>query len=452
MSSEALAVATAPADEVVLKVRGLSKCYAIYDEPKDRLKQQMLSPLRRLAGLTTRDYHREFWALRDVSFDVRRGETVGIVGKNGSGKSTLLHLIVGTHEPTAGTVEVAGRITALLELGSGFNPLFTGRENVYLNAAILGMDRAETDSRFDEIAAFADIGAFMDQPVNTYSSGMYVRLAFAVQVCLEPDILVVDEALAVGDAYFVHRCFNRIRRMKEQGRTILFVSHDTGSVNNLCDRALWLHDGRLRGEGPPDQITAQYRADLFALPWKPAEAQAQPVVAETSPATGTREAAEAHVPNVDRRMGGRETEILGVALYDAASRRPVADARPDQELRLRISCANRSLAPGVPLIMGFVVTSARGEELFGVNSRMLEATTPAPAVGAVTTVSIRFRLPNLHRGHYAITVAVATAAEGGAVVIHDRIENALVFHMGNDAEVVGLMRIPATIVTEEAAE
>src|SRR6185437_5628846 len=278
-----------------------------------RLRQSIMPHVQKLAGRPPKRYFREFWALQDVSFEVRRGETVGIVGKNGAGKSTLLQLIVGTRAPTSGTVDVAGRVTALLELGSGFNPLFTGRDNVYVNAAILGIPKEEVDRRFDEIAAFADIGIFMDQNVSTYSSGMYVRLAFAVQVCLDPDILVVDEALAVGDAYFVHRCFHRIRRLKEQGKTILFVSHDTGTVNNICDRAIWIDEGRLRAEGKPDEVTARYRADLFRLEMNDEVVEsARPEARAANPGAQP----ETVVPNSDRRMGSRRCRILGIGLYD----------------------------------------------------------------------------------------------------------------------------------------
>lgn len=197
-------------EEIVVHVESVSKRYEIYEAPRDRMKQFILPRLQRAAGLAAREYFREFWALRDVGFDVRRGEAVGILGRNGSGKSTLLQIVTGTLAPTLGSVAVKGRIAALLELGSGFNPDFTGRENVYLNASLLGFSRDEIDRKFDAIAAFADIGDHLDQPVKTYSSGMLVRLAFAVQVQVEPDILIVDEALAVGDALFQKRCFQRI--------------------------------------------------------------------------------------------------------------------------------------------------------------------------------------------------------------------------------------------------
>jgi len=432
---------------VAIRVRNLSKRYEIYDDPKDRLRQSIVPRLQRLAGLRQKQYYRDFWALNDVSFDVRKGETVGIVGKNGAGKSTLLHLIVGTHAPTAGTVEVDGRVTSLLELGSGFHPMFTGRENVYMNAAILGMGREEVDRRFDEIARFADIGLFMEQPVNTYSSGMYVRLAFAVQVCLDPDILVVDEALAVGDAYFVHRCFHRIRRMKEQGKTILFVSHDTGSVNNLCDRAIWIQDGRLRMEGKPDAVTASYRANLFGLQMKAGASAMDSAPQPVSPPSG-RLPLEVVVPNSDRRMGSQGCRIMGVGLYDVEGRQGVTAVRPGGDMTIRISLTNESVTPPTPLIVGYELFTPRGENLGGLNTLMAGFELAAPKIGEAFTIVAKVTLPFLRPGHYAITPAIATHLDG-QVVIEDRIENALVFEVLAEKDVGGSWMLLATKFSRE---
>ncbi|MDB5799499.1 MAG: putative transporter, ATP-binding component [Rhodocyclales bacterium] len=238
---------------IAIQVDALSKCYQIYDKPQDRLFQML--------GRNRKQY-REFWALRNISLDIRRGETVGIIGQNGSGKSTLLQMICGTVTPSGGTVQTHGRIAALLELGSGFNFEFTGRENVYLNGALLGLRAEEIDARFDEIADFAGIGDFMEQPVKTYSSGMTVRLAFAVSVCVEPEILVVDEALAVGDASFQFKCLNRLAALTEQGTTLLFVSHDLNMVRRFCNRVVYLRLGEVRAVGAPDEIAELYMLDL----------------------------------------------------------------------------------------------------------------------------------------------------------------------------------------------
>ena len=245
--------------EIAIKVENLNKCYQIYDQPRDRLKQFILPRLQRLAGREISQYYREFWALNDISFEVKKGESVGIVGRNGSGKSTLLQIITGTLYPTSGSVRTNGRIAALLELGSGFNPDFTGVENVYLNGALLGFSTAQIDEKFDAIAAFADIGQHLNQPVKTYSSGMLLRLAFAVQVQVEPEILIVDEALAVGDALFQKRCFQRIEKLVSDGTTLLFVSHDQESVRTLTNRALLLNKGRAVAWGLSSEVVLEYR-------------------------------------------------------------------------------------------------------------------------------------------------------------------------------------------------
>jgi len=251
-------------DVIAIRVRDLGKSYQIYDRPQDRLKQSLMPRLRGLLGKSTPNYYREFWALRDVTFDVRKGETIGVIGRNGSGKSTLLQIICGTLTPTTGTVETSGRVAALLELGAGFNPEFTGRENVYLNGSVLGLSRDEIDARFDVIAAFADIGEFLEQPVKTYSSGMVVRLGFAVAINVDPEILIVDEALAVGDELFQRKCFSRIETIKRNGATVLFVSHSGSAVVELCDYAILLDDGERLATGRPKHIVGRYQKLLYA--------------------------------------------------------------------------------------------------------------------------------------------------------------------------------------------
>lgn len=249
-----------------IRVDQVSKHYTMYGRPEDRFKQMIVPRAQRLLGRTPRQYFRNFAALHDISFEVGRGETVGIIGRNGSGKSTLLQIICGTLQPTSGSVEVNGRIAALLELGAGFNPEFTGRENVFLNASILGVPRQEMEWRFDDIARFADIGPFLDQPVKTYSSGMYVRLAFATAINVDPDILVVDEALSVGDEAFQRKCFARIEEIKDKGGTILFVSHGAQTIVQLCTRAILIDAGEKVLEGRPKTVVGQYQRLINAQP------------------------------------------------------------------------------------------------------------------------------------------------------------------------------------------
>ena len=253
------------APEPAILVEGVAKCYQIYARPQDRLRQAVLPRVREHLGFAPKQYFSEFWALRDVGFRIGRGETVAIIGKNGSGKSTLLQVICGTLTPTAGEVRVNGRIAALLELGSGFNPEFTGRENVYLNGSVLGLTRAQVDERFEAITAFADIGEFIDQPVKTYSSGMYVRLAFAVIANVDADVLVVDEALAVGDVFFAQKCMRFLRQFQEGGGTLVFVSHSSAAVVNLCRRAIWLEKGQVVMDGPAKDVSEAYHAKSYGM-------------------------------------------------------------------------------------------------------------------------------------------------------------------------------------------
>lgn len=239
-------------------ISSLGKSYQLYDSPRDRLKQFVVPRLQRIVGRTPKQYFRDFWALKDITFEVKKGEAVGIIGRNGAGKSTLLQLICGTLSPTTGSVVVNGTVAALLELGSGFNPDFTGRENVYTNASVLGLSRDETDNKFDEIAAFADIGDVLDQPTKHYSSGMLMRLAFAVNACVDPEILIVDEALGVGDAPFQSKCFKRLRQLIDDGTSILFVSHDISTVRSICRNALWLKNGRTESWGNAMEVAKEY--------------------------------------------------------------------------------------------------------------------------------------------------------------------------------------------------
>lgn len=341
--------------EMAIRVEGVSKCYNIYDRPQDRLKQFVLPRLRRMAGGDERQYFREFWALRDIDFSVKKGEAVGIVGRNGSGKSTLLQLITGTLTPTTGSIERHGRIGALLELGSGFNPEFTGRENVYLNGSLLGLSSREVTEKFDDIAAFADIGAHIDQPVKTYSSGMLVRLAFALQVQVEPDILIVDEALAVGDWLFQKRCFQRLEKLTAQGTTLLFVSHDQESVRTLTNRALLLNNGRAISWGLSSDVVREYRrllhdeeANYFS---KTAEAKAVEDRGAES-AKPVPEAAEPESAQDPARLSGEPSDDSPLAFGDGgvvATGVQILDSRgepctlfyPGDEIRIRLDCLVR---------------------------------------------------------------------------------------------------------------
>ncbi len=363
--------------DIVVSVRGVGKCYGIYTRPLDRLKQTLWRGRRR--------FHREFWALRNISFDVRRGEAVGIIGRNGSGKSTLLQILAGTLRPTEGQVEIHGRVAALLELGSGFNPEFTGRENVYLNGAIFGLSRQEVSERFDAIAGFADIGSFLDQPVKTYSTGMVVRLAFAVQVQLMPDILIVDEALSVGDALFQKRCFQRIEELRENGVTLLFVSHDQETVRTLTNRALLLENGEPRVLGTSAEVVLEYRRLLHEAEKKyydemirtkvvqrPPRPEPPPAPAETAvasaPVTADEPAApapETSEPALKRSdvfsFGDLDAEVVACNVLDE-NRNISTVFHPGEQIRIQIQVRlNRDMSH---LNVGFRLRSKEGVKMY----------------------------------------------------------------------------------------
>ena len=291
--------------EIAIKVENLSKCYQIYAQPHDRLKQSIYPRLQGLIGKQRTQYFREFWAVKDVSFEIKKGETVGIIGRNGSGKSTLLQMICGTLNPTSGSIQTNGRIAALLELGSGFNPEFTGRENVYMNAAIFGLSREEIEAKYGEIVAFADIGDFIDQPVKTYSSGMYARLAFAASIFVDPDILVVDEILAVGDAPFQAKCVQAFHRLRDNGCSILLVSHDAYMIRSFCQRALYLRKGEFMGFGESSMIVDRYNLEVetaLASTQKRTEGDIPVVAAHSADFTGLGLFRIPEVELLDKRM------------------------------------------------------------------------------------------------------------------------------------------------------
>jgi lipopolysaccharide transport system ATP-binding protein len=414
-------------DEPVLHVRGVGKMYRIYDRPQDRLKQMLLWRLGR-------SYGREFWALRNVSFTVARGEAIGIIGRNGSGKSTLLQLIAGTLALTEGEVALAGRIAALLELGSGFNPEFTGRENVYLNGSILGFSQQQIAERFAEIEAFADIGAFIDQPVKTYSSGMVVRLAFAVQAVVPKEVLIVDEALAVGDEAFQRKCMRVLERFREDGGTVLLVTHDANTIVRHCDRCLFLHAGEPMLLGPSKPVTDIYQRFVLDTPEQQrailamlrAEAgrPAEDLVAAVSqraaaPAEAPARLADSHydpgIPQTAELVyGNGQAEILDPAMYDREDRRVnVLIAGERYRWRYRVRFHERA----ANLNFGFMLRSVDGAPVVAINTESEGERYPGAAPGQLFEVCFEVEL-NLAPGTYFTEAGVVAdtatpAGEGG---------------------------------------
>ena len=408
----------------------VSKSYSIYAAPGDRLKE--------LATFNRRRFHEDYWALRDVSFEVNRGETFCVVGENGCGKSTLLQICAGVLEPTSGAISVNGRVAALLELGSGFNPEFSGRDNVYLNGAILGFSNKEMDRRFDEIAAFAEIGEFIHQPVKTYSSGMVVRLAFSVAIHVDPEILLVDEALAVGDVYFRQRCMRKVHELRSRGVTILFVSHSTGDIKALGDRAVWLDHGKVRAIGKADNVVMQY---LAAMVDKDARYLAHDALAHPH-ANAAPEEIEETIPNIDHRFGDGRAEILGISVRDAAGAR-LASLQSNTTIVVRVSFRAKSNLDRP--ICGFMFRNHLGVDFAGTNTTREGGPLPPMAAGERCTVDFHLDLPALYPSSFSFSPAIADGSLEHYAIC-DWIDNALALQMDpSDGPIYGQFHFPCRI-------
>ncbi|WP_419686475.1 ABC transporter ATP-binding protein [Burkholderia theae] len=415
---------SASADDVAIRIEGLSKRFAVYHTPLERLKH-VIAP-KRTQGFS------EFWALSDVDLTIRRGETCAIVGRNGSGKSTLLQILCGTLRGTAGRVEVNGRVAALLELGAGFNVDFTGRENVYMNGAVMGLSREEIDARFEQIEVFAEIGDFIDQPVKTYSSGMYVRLAFAVAIHVDPQILIVDEALAVGDSRFQAKCLNRIKQMQGRGVTILFVSHDVGAVRSLCERALWLDKGRVRMMGDAFSVTAQYSQFLFADEPSNEDANAGSTQTDSTDDGEQTDAAEHGVDDAVELMakhrpinhwGSHVGSILEAGIYNAAGER-ISTIAALEDIEVRVKVRPPANADRTTLSVACSLKDLRGTDLI-VSTTWDQAKIDFRQ--ADETAVVRFKMKNrLNEGDYLLTVALEDRA-GAMPQYYEYIEGAHYF-------------------------
>lgn len=416
-----------------VQFESVSKAYSIYDSPGDRLKELLtFGRLKR---------HREFWALRDISFDVRKGETFCIIGENGSGKSTLLQIVAGILRATGGRADVQGRVSALLELGAGFNPEYSGRDNVYLNGAILGLSRREIDRRFRDITDFAEIGPFIDQPVKTYSSGMLVRLAFAVAIHVDPEVLLVDEALAVGDIYFRHRCMRKVHELRSRGVTILFVSHAVADVKAVGDRALWLDKGSLIDIGPTERVVGKY---LAAMTEKDSRYLSAHHVAPATNGHAREQAQEIAdtIPNIDRRHGDGRAEILGIAVLDEDGR-ALPMLEPSSAIIVRISVrANDTIAmPNV----GFMMRNQLGIDFAGTNTSREDRELPSMQPGDICTVDFHLTLPELYAGSFSFSPAIA---DGPLTAYRtcDWIDNAISLQMSRgEGEVYGYLHLPCRV-------
>ena len=417
-----------------VEFQGVSKSYAIYASPGDRLKE--------LISLNRLKRHRDFWALDDISFEVKRGETFCVVGQNGSGKSTLLQMVAGILAPTRGVVAVNGRVSALLELGAGFNPEFSGRDNVYLNGSILGLTTRQIDQRYGDIEAFAEIGDFIDQPVKTYSSGMVVRLAFAVAINVDPEILLVDEALAVGDIYFRQRCMRKVHELRARGITILFVSHAVADVKAIGDRALWLDGGRLVEIGEPDRVVAKYLAAMVEKDSTYLIRKSETAAKRSGgPALRAPEIVET-IPNIDHRYGDGRAEILGIAVMDEQGRN-LSILEPSSRIVVRISAR---ASQDVPLpIVGFMLRNQLGMDFSGTNTAREGYSLAAMSAGDTITVDFHVDVPELYPASFSFSPAKADGTLMGYQMC-DWIDNALALQMGrSEGQIYGYMHLACRV-------
>jgi ABC-type polysaccharide/polyol phosphate transport system ATPase subunit len=414
-----------------ITLESVSKKYSIYASPGDRLRE--------LATFHRRTFHREFWALRDVSLAVKRGEVFCVIGQNGSGKSTLLQLVAGILAPSQGSVRVTGRLSALLELGAGFAPEFTGRDNVYLNGAIAGFSSREIAARFGPIEAFAEIGEFMDRPIKTYSSGMVVRLAFAVAIHADPEILLVDEALSVGDFYFRQKCMRKVHELRSRGVTIVFVSHAIADVRAIGDRTLWLDGGQIRELGDTEAVVAKYleamsRKDAAYVHDAPPSGPGETIAAPPAPACT--------LPNVDNRSGDGRARVTGIALLDERGE-PLSLVRSPSRLvvRIAVQAHSRIARP----VVGFTLRNHLGLDFSATDTSRESIELPALAEGDTLAVDFHMDLPELYPAAFSFSPAIADGAFEPSAMC-DWVDNAITVQMAAGAnQVYGYTHLPCRI-------
>ena len=398
-----------------ISINDVSKVYKLYDSPKDRVKEA-LHPFKK-------KYGRDFYALKNITFSIEQGESVGIIGKNGAGKSTLLKIITGVLGATSGNVNVNGKISALLELGAGFNPEYTGIENIYLNGTVMGYSRREMDEKLSEILSFADIGDYVYQPVKYYSSGMFVRLAFAVAINVDPEILIVDEALSVGDIRFQQKCYRKIEEFKKT-KTVLFVSHDMGVINKYCDRVIWLNDGEIIEQGTPIEISKKYRAfmmnsalyrvdDITAI-----EIQKSSHEFELNPINSDFDVS-----------GDRDAQIIGIGMFDYDTGAKLDIVMSGQKVKLVIKAITKIALENV--IIGFTMKDRLGNIVTQINSFVMDEIIHSVQENTELKYSFEFKMPALRRGVYTISPAIASGTQDQHIQ-HSWIHDALLIEVVND--------------------
>ncbi len=417
--TSAVSAVTLPPEDVAIRVADLTKIYKLYNRPRDRFMESL--------GLARgRVLSRDHYALRHVNFDVKRGETVGIIGTNGSGKSTILKIITGVLGATQGEVQVNGRISALLELGAGFNMEYTGIENVYLNGTMIGFSKEEIDAKLQDILDFADIGEFVNQPVKTYSSGMFVRLAFAVAINIDPEILIVDEALSVGDVFFQSKCYRKFEEFKQMGKTILFVSHDLSSISKYCDRVVLLNKGEMLAEGAPNKMVDLYKKllvnqlDLNTLEAKKDETQEAAPDQQEEPAEdgGMWTPTFGVNPNINE-YGDRLAEIVGFNILDSEGRSSnTIEKGSECTIVMKVLFHGRVDDP----IYAFTITDLKGTDITGTNSLFEKTSVKAMDDGEIQEISFKQKM-DMQGGEYMLSLG-CTGYNGIEFVVHHRLYEA----------------------------
>ncbi|MCP6762843.1 MAG: ABC transporter ATP-binding protein [Fischerella sp. CENA71] len=410
-------------EEIAISLKNISKCYKRYANPVDKLKEILFRG---------QNHAQEFWALRDINLEIPKGETVGIIGQNGSGKSTLLQIVAGTLTPTTGEVWVNGRVSALLELGSGFNPEFTGRQNVFFNGQILGLSKEQIEAKFDDIAAFAEIGDFIEHPVKTYSSGMVVRLAFAVIANTEPSILIVDEALAVGDARFQARCMKRIREMKDQGVTLLFVSHDSSSVKMLCKTAVLMNHGRVLEIGKPKEVVNHYIALLSSQKNQEEIEEIDFLENHEDFVTDTQD------DSLSKHRHGNKLAVIEDVKIVFLAQQETTKVETGKFFTIEIVLVAKGELSDV--IVGISIRNLMGFVMYGTNTKLLGI--KLPELSNDEQLKVSFRVPcHLNKGVYTVTVGVHSE-EG---ISYDWIDEMVVFEVNNNIYCDGILDLKSTV-------
>ncbi len=421
-----------PMNDIAIKVDDVSKMYKLYDKPSDRLKEAL--------GLSRKKRYKEHYALHNVSFDVKRGETVGIIGTNGSGKSTILKIITGVLEPTGGKVTINGRISALLELGAGFNMEYTGLENVYLNGTMIGFTKEQIDSKLENILSFADIGDFVNQPVKTYSSGMFVRLAFAVAINIEPEILIVDEALSVGDVFFQAKCYKKFEEFKEQGKTVLFVSHDLSSVSKYCDRVILLNQGVKVAEGKPKEMVNLYKKIMVK---QNTVETSSPRVQEQRHVGGDRWEDRYQInPNVSE-YGTREAEIIDFAVVDEMGTYTSSIVKGTTfTIKSKVEFHKDIYDP----IFTYTIKTLKGTDVTGTNTMYEKKDIGIAHAGEIFVASFQQEM-NLQGGEYLLSIS-CTGFVNGELTVYHRLYDVISISVISDKNTVGFYDMNSKVEVE----